>query len=181
MPITGAVLYAAWSTAPGSRPLRLACEGRRADPPPLDPGQCRVGAWLKAERQSARGKLPAYSGHRNTASAVSRLWQRRFTARKAEDRNGEGLARLRATSLPARKVPEKADCLRADGFLQGRKRGFRKAAPERLTARGAAAWPADSCIAGIVDTVRPPAARSNGGRRRIRRGALPAWPAVRAE
>ena len=49
------VEHRAWLAA-----FEACLEGRRADPPPLDPDQCRVGAWLKTERQSARGKLPAF-------------------------------------------------------------------------------------------------------------------------
>ena len=82
------VEHRAWLAA-----FEACLEGRRADPPPLDPDQCRVGAWLKTERQSARGKLPAFQAietlHRQFHDLAAVIY-----GAQDGDRNVEGLARL---------------------------------------------------------------------------------------
>jgi hypothetical protein len=59
----------------------------------LDPTQCRIGAWLNAERQSVRGRLPAFQAiealHQQFHALASETY-----ASQAEGRNTEGLAGL---------------------------------------------------------------------------------------
>jgi hypothetical protein len=56
-PDNQSVLYAtvehhAWLGA-----FEACLQGKRATPPPLDASQCRVGAWLEGEKNSAHGML----------------------------------------------------------------------------------------------------------------------------
>jgi diguanylate cyclase (GGDEF)-like protein len=89
-----AILYAgvehrAWLAA-----FEACLEGRRATPPSLDPTQCRIGAWLNAERQSARGGLPAFQAiealHRQFHALAAEIY-----SAHGEGRNTERLAGLR--------------------------------------------------------------------------------------
>ncbi len=82
------VEHRAWLAA-----FEACLEGRRADPPPLDPDQCHVGAWLKTERQSARGKLPGFQAIETLHRQFHDLAAAIYNARDG-DRNVEGLACL---------------------------------------------------------------------------------------
>jgi diguanylate cyclase (GGDEF)-like protein/PAS domain S-box-containing protein len=87
------VLYAcvehrAWLSA-----FEACLQGRRTSPPPLDANHCRVGAWLHAEKQTARGTLASIqaieSMHRELHSLAAEIFES-----QAEGRNSDGLARL---------------------------------------------------------------------------------------
>ncbi|MFP5205908.1 MAG: PAS domain S-box protein [Acidobacteriota bacterium] len=68
-------------------------QGKRHDPPPLDPRACRFSAWLDAEREAGRGNLTAFRAiellheqlHATTAEILNS---------QAAGPNSEGLARL---------------------------------------------------------------------------------------
>jgi len=74
--------------------LEACLQGRRAVPPPLDAGQCRVGMWLEGEKQSSRGTqsgiLAIESLHRQVHELASDI-----VASQTDGPNPEGLARLR--------------------------------------------------------------------------------------
>jgi hypothetical protein len=87
------VLYAcvehrAWLSA-----FEACLQGRRTTPPSLDASHCRVGAWLHAEKQSARGTLASIQAieslHRELHVLASEIFKS-----QSEGRNSEGLARL---------------------------------------------------------------------------------------
>jgi diguanylate cyclase (GGDEF)-like protein/PAS domain S-box-containing protein len=87
------VLYAcvehrAWLSA-----FEACLQGRRTSPPSLDAGQCRVGAWLQAEKQTARGTLASIQAIESVHRELHILAAEIF-ASQAEGRNSEGLARL---------------------------------------------------------------------------------------
>ena len=90
MQTTGRCFTPALSIARGSQPLRLACRAGAQPPPPLDPEPCRIGAWLNAEKQSARGKLCGHSGHRNVHGKFHALAAEIFES-QAEGHNARGL------------------------------------------------------------------------------------------
>ena len=87
------VLYASVEHRAWLAAFQACLEGRRTDPPPLDAEQCRVGAWLKTERQSARGKLSAFQAietlHRQFHDLAAAIYG-------ARNGNGsvDGMARL---------------------------------------------------------------------------------------
>jgi hypothetical protein len=87
--LCASVEHRAWLAA-----FEVCLEGRRTAPPPLDPDGCRIGAWLKAEKLSARVKLSAIQAietlHRQFHALAAEIY-----ASQAESRNGEGLAGLR--------------------------------------------------------------------------------------
>jgi diguanylate cyclase (GGDEF)-like protein len=87
------VLYAcvehrAWLSA-----FEACLQGRRTTPPPLDASHCRVGAWLEAEKLTARGTLASIQAietlHRDLHVLAAEIFES-----QAEGRNSEGLARL---------------------------------------------------------------------------------------
>ena len=87
------VLYAcvehrAWLSA-----FEACLQGRRTAPPSLDAGHCRVGAWLNAEKQSARGTLASIQAIESLHRELHLLASEIFKS-QAEGRNPEGLARL---------------------------------------------------------------------------------------
>ncbi|MGB7743070.1 MAG: PAS domain S-box protein [Terracidiphilus sp.] len=87
------VLYAcvehrAWLSA-----FEACLQGKRTSPPSLDANQCRVGAWLHAEKQAARGTLASIQAIETMHSELHNLAAEIF-ASQAEGPNSEGLARL---------------------------------------------------------------------------------------
>ena len=87
------VLYAcvehrAWLSA-----FEACLQGRRTTPPSLDASQCRIGAWLHAEKLSARGTLASVQAIENLHREFHSLAAEIFES-QAEGRNSEGLARL---------------------------------------------------------------------------------------
>jgi hypothetical protein len=88
------VLYAcvehrAWLSA-----FEACLQGRRPTPPPLDASYCRVGAWLQAEKQTARGTLASIQAIESLHRELHVLATEIFES-QAEGRNPEGLARLK--------------------------------------------------------------------------------------
>ncbi|MGA2754571.1 MAG: EAL domain-containing protein [Terracidiphilus sp.] len=87
--LSAAVEHRAWLGA-----LEAYLQGKRAVPPPLDPGQCRVGAWLNDQKQSARGTNSAIQAietlHRQVHDLAAEI-----LASQSEGSNSQGLARLR--------------------------------------------------------------------------------------
>ena len=73
---------------------RKALEGKRAAPPSLDAGQCRVGAWLNAERPSEHGALPAIQDIETLHRELHDLAAEIYFAQNGS-RNAEGPQRLR--------------------------------------------------------------------------------------
>ncbi len=69
-------------------------QGKRAVPPPLDASQCRVGAWLNGQKQSARGTNSAIQAIETLHRQLHDLAEEIF-ASHAEGSNSAGLARLR--------------------------------------------------------------------------------------
>jgi diguanylate cyclase (GGDEF)-like protein/PAS domain S-box-containing protein len=87
------VLYAcvehrAWLSA-----FEACLQGRRTAPPSLDANDCRMGAWLNAEKQSARGTLSSVQAIENLHRELHGLAAEIF-ASQSEGRNSEGLSRL---------------------------------------------------------------------------------------
>ena len=87
------VLYAcvehrAWLSA-----FEACLQGRRTTPPSLDANQCRVGAWLHAEKLGARGTLASIQAIETMHSELHNLAAEIFES-QAEGPNSEGLARL---------------------------------------------------------------------------------------
>ncbi len=74
--------------------LEACLQGKRAVPPPLDAGQCRVGMWLEGEKRSSRGTdsaiLAIESLHRQVHELAADIF-----ASQADGPNPDGLARLR--------------------------------------------------------------------------------------
>jgi EAL domain-containing protein (putative c-di-GMP-specific phosphodiesterase class I) len=74
--------------------LEACLQGKRAVPPPLDPGQCRVGMWLEGEKRSSHGTdsaiLAIESLHRQVHELAADIF-----ASQADGPNPAGLARLR--------------------------------------------------------------------------------------
>jgi len=103
---------ASWAEVPpiraSNRPVLYACvehrawlsafeaclQGRRTVPPPLDASQCRITAWLDAEKRSAHGALGSIQAiellHRQLHGLAAEILES-----QAEGRNPEGLARLK--------------------------------------------------------------------------------------
>ena len=92
---------------PGNRPVLFACvehrawlsafeaclQGRRTAPPSLDANQCRVGAWLHSEKQSARGTLASIQAIETLHQQLHSLAAEIFDS-QAKGRSQDGLARL---------------------------------------------------------------------------------------
>jgi len=74
--------------------LEANLQGRRAAPPPLDAGVCRVGIWLEDEKRSSRGTdsavLSIESLHRQVHELAAEI-----VASQSDGTNPEGLAHLR--------------------------------------------------------------------------------------
>jgi len=100
-----------WAEVPpvhaGNRPVLYACiehdawlaafeaclQGKRSTPPSLDAGQCRIGAWINTEKQSARGAQSAIQNvealHQQLHGLAAEIYRLHGQGRKAE-----GLAHL---------------------------------------------------------------------------------------
>ncbi len=100
-----------WAEVPpvhaGNRPVLYACVehrawlsafeacllGKRASPPALDASHCRVGTWLRAEKQSARGTMASIQAiealHQELHALASEILES-----QAAGHNSAGLARL---------------------------------------------------------------------------------------
>ena len=100
-----------WAEVPpvhaGNRPVLYACiehdawlaafeaylQGKRPTPPSLDAGQCRIGAWINTEKQTARGVLSAIENvealHEKLHSVAAEIYRSHDQGRKTE-----GLAHL---------------------------------------------------------------------------------------
>jgi diguanylate cyclase (GGDEF)-like protein/PAS domain S-box-containing protein len=84
-----AVEHHAWLGA-----LEAYLEGRRAVPPPLNASQCRVGAWLNAQKQSAHGMKSAIQAIETLHAQLHDL-ATNICASQTEDSNAARLASLR--------------------------------------------------------------------------------------
>jgi diguanylate cyclase (GGDEF)-like protein/PAS domain S-box-containing protein len=87
--LSATVEHRAWLGA-----LEAYMQGKRAVPPPLDASQCRVGAWLNGQKQSAHGTNSAIQAietlHRQLHDLAAEIF-----ASHTEGSNSVGLARLR--------------------------------------------------------------------------------------
>lgn len=84
-----AVEHRAWMGA-----FEACLQGKRASPPPLEAGQCRLGAWLEAERRSARGMSPSVQAIETLHLELHSLAADIYGSQDGS-RNAEGLKRLR--------------------------------------------------------------------------------------
>lgn len=82
------VEHRAWLSA-----FEACLQGRRTAPPPLDANHCRMGAWIIAEKQSARGTLSSIQALESLHRELHDLAAEIFDS-QSEGRNSEGLARL---------------------------------------------------------------------------------------
>jgi diguanylate cyclase (GGDEF)-like protein/PAS domain S-box-containing protein len=100
-----------WADVPpvhaGNRPVLYACiehdawlaafeaflQGKRSTPPSLDAGQCRIGAFLSAEKQSARGELSVIQSVEALHEQLHILAADIYTS-QSQGRKSEGLAHL---------------------------------------------------------------------------------------
>ncbi len=87
--LSASVEHRAWLGA-----LEAYLQGRRGVPPPLDASQCRVGAWLNGQKQSARGTNSAIQAIETLHRQLHDLAEEIF-ASHADGSNFAGLARLR--------------------------------------------------------------------------------------
>jgi diguanylate cyclase (GGDEF)-like protein/PAS domain S-box-containing protein len=87
------VLYAGVEHRAWLGAFEACLQGKRAIPPPLDAGQCRVGVWLDDNKRSARGMLPAVQAIETLHRQLHELAADIFKS-QAEGPNPEGLARL---------------------------------------------------------------------------------------
>ncbi|MGD1106992.1 MAG: EAL domain-containing protein, partial [Terracidiphilus sp.] len=74
--------------------LEAYLQGKRAAPPPLDASQCRIGAWLNGQKQSAHGTNSAIQAIKTLHGQLHDLAAEIF-ASHTEGSNSVGLARLR--------------------------------------------------------------------------------------
>ena len=126
------VLYAcvehrAWLSA-----FEACLMGKRASPPPLDASRCRIGSWLRTEKQTARG---AYS----SIQAIEALHQELHTLAseildsQSEGRNTERLAQLQQLHHLHEKCMNRLRTFTRGGSGRGRKRSH--IAPAQRTTR----------------------------------------------
>jgi len=87
--LSATVEHRAWLGA-----LEAYMQGKRAVPPPLDASQCRVGAWLNGQKQSAHGTNSAIQAIKTLHGQLHDLAAEIF-ASHTEGSNSVGLARLR--------------------------------------------------------------------------------------
>jgi len=88
------VLYATVEHRAWLGALEAYMQGKRAVPPPLDASQCRVGAWLSGQKQSARGTNSAIQAIETLHGQIHDL-AAEILASQTDGTNSEGLARLR--------------------------------------------------------------------------------------
>lgn len=88
------VLYATVEHRAWLGALEAYLQGKRAVPPPLDASQCRLGAWLNGQKQSARGTTSAIKAIETLHGQLHDLAEEIF-ASQTEGSNAAGLARLR--------------------------------------------------------------------------------------
>ncbi|HVN92931.1 MAG TPA: PAS domain S-box protein [Terracidiphilus sp.] len=74
--------------------LESSLQGKRAVPPPLDAGQCRVGLWLEEVKRSSRGTDSAVQAIESLHRQVHEM-AAEIVASQSDGPNPEGLARLR--------------------------------------------------------------------------------------
>ncbi len=89
-----AVMYASVEHYAWLGALDACFQGKRSTPPSLNPTQCRIGAWLRAEKQSARGTFAAIQAIELLHRQIHALAEEIFLS-QSEGRNSVGLARLR--------------------------------------------------------------------------------------
>jgi diguanylate cyclase (GGDEF)-like protein/PAS domain S-box-containing protein len=74
--------------------LEASLQGKRAVPPPLDAGVCRVSVWLEEKKRSSRGTLGAVQAIESLHRQVHEL-AAEIVSSQSDGPNPEGLARLR--------------------------------------------------------------------------------------
>ena len=109
-----ALLYASVEHRAWMGAFEACLQGRRAAPPPLDASLCRIGAWLKAERRSARGTLSAIQAidllHRELHALANDIHDLQDGSRKAE-----GLKRLHQLQLLQEKCLKRLETFARSG------------------------------------------------------------------
>ncbi|MGB7265110.1 MAG: PAS domain S-box protein, partial [Terracidiphilus sp.] len=140
-----------WAEVPpvhaGNRPVLYACIehrawlssleahllGKRTSAPLLDASHCRMGAWLKSEKQSARGTMSSIQAieilHQELHTLASEILDS-----QTEGHNSTGLARLQELRFLHEKCLSRLRMFTRNGAGKGEKRSI-KAKPTRAVRR----------------------------------------------
>ena len=119
-----ALLYASVEHRAWMGAFEAYLQGRRAAPPPLDAGQCRIGAWLNAERRSARGTLSAIQAIHLLHQELHKLATEIHDSQDGS-RNAKGLKRMHQLQYLQEKCLKRLETLARTGNGKAGKNGLR--------------------------------------------------------
>jgi diguanylate cyclase (GGDEF)-like protein/PAS domain S-box-containing protein len=106
--------------------------GKRTSPPPLDAGHCRIGTWLRTEKQSARGTFASIQAIETLHQELHALAAEILAAR-SEGPHSEGPARLQQLHYLHEKCLSRLKAFTRNSFDRSRKHS--RKAPARHVAR----------------------------------------------